>query len=119
MSKAKELATNVISQMEEIQRQVMNNNSLSGFTNDWQSGFNHAMIELRNRLNEAVLSEPEPELKEWIEVDEQGLVMSININQIEWFGDQRIRLANGDSSVRLLIVKESYDELKQKIKEAS
>ena len=53
----KELATNVISQMEEIQRQVMNNNSLSGFTNDWQSGFNHAMIELRNRLNDAVLSE--------------------------------------------------------------
>lgn len=98
MSKAKELATTVL----EIHSLASSDVS-----------FNLCELAIK------VLSEPEPELKGWIEVDEQGLVMSININQIEWFGDQRIRLANGDSSVRLLIVKESYDELKQKIKEAS
>lgn len=98
MTKAKELATTVL----EIHSLASSDVS-----------FNLCELAIK------VLSEPEPVLKEWIEVDEQGLVMSININQIEWFGDQRIRLANGDSSVRLLIVKESYDELKQKIKEAS
>lgn len=70
-------------------------------------------------LIDAVLSEPEP-LRGWIEVVEQGLLMSVNINQIEWFGDQRIRLVSGDNpEIRLLRVKESYDSIKQKIKEAS
>jgi uncharacterized protein YlzI (FlbEa/FlbD family) len=103
MTKAKELAKQL-------------KKHLDVYTAEIQSDYSEALI---YSLINAVLSEPEPVLKEWIEVDEQGLVMSININQIEWFGDQRIRLANGDSSVRLLIVKESYDELKQKIKEAS
>lgn len=123
MSKAKELAREVISQMEEIQRQVMNNNILSGFTNDWQSGFNHAMIELRNRLNDAVLSEPdEPEgLKGWIEVTgRDGARKLINLALVERVDIDRSGVYfefNRDDCVAY--VKESYDSIKQKIREAS
>ena len=133
MTKAKELAREVISQMEEIQRQVMNNNILSGFTNDWQSGFNHAMIELRNRLNDAVLSEPDEScrLKGWIEVHailwydkvESLHPRLVNINNVDLICEEadknstRIAFASGPESS--IVVKESYDEIKQKIKEAS
>ena len=84
----------------------------------------HTTIEFFDQVEEfisEVLSEPDKpdELKGWIEVTDQGLLMSVNINQIEWFGGQRIRLASGDNpEIRLLRVKESYEELKQKIKEA-
>lgn len=127
MSKAKELAREVISQMEEIQRQVMNNNSLSGFTKDWQSGFNHAMIELRNRLNDAVLSEPEP-LKGWIEVEYHNSPTAfLPINQImvnDWSDGKcsvvPISFLSSDryNSHEFMAI-ESYDSIKQKIRGAS
>jgi hypothetical protein len=85
-----------------------------------KSSYVYAVHDDLGVLIDAVLSEPEPELKGWIEIYEQGLPMTININQIEWFGDQRIRLVSGDNpEIRLLRVKESYEELKQLIARAS
>lgn len=121
MSKAKELAREVISQMEEIQRQVMNNNILSGFTNDWQSGFNHAMIELRNRLNDAVLSEPdEPEgLKGWIHIDDSLTRRLINFDaDIQIIASKDTNLLTIDS-IKHKTFDWDFDKLKQLIKEAS
>ncbi len=117
MSKAKELAREVISQMEEIQRQVMNNNCLSGFTKDWQSGFNHAMIELRNRLNDAVLSEPEP-LKGWIEIGETPYRQLLHLYSGKIFEEyaERVRVQGYGGYIDQNI---SFDDFKAKIREAS
>lgn len=103
MSKAKELAKKVIEEFE--------------YTCD------DPFIWLKKLAND-VLSEPDP-LKGWIEVDvlqsdDQHKTQCVNLAHITDFGTT----PRGPAFINLIdsntiIVKESYDSIKQKIKEAS
>lgn len=97
MSKAKELAMIVLDNIE-------------AGRSEWQE-FRKSVWD----LCEAVLSEPEPEpLRGWIEVEQQGIKITINVNKVSYFYDGCIHFYGEDR----MLVKESYDSIKQKIKEA-
>lgn len=75
---------------------------------------------VRNELHELldlVLSEPDnpDELKGWIEVMQQGMKIIISVNKISYFYNGCIHFHGEDR----MLVDESYEEIKQKIKEAS
>jgi hypothetical protein len=73
---------------------------------------------LVSELIKEVLSEPEPELKGWIEVNvsSRSDKILLRVSDIMRVSDQCLKLVDYDD---LMQVKESYEELKQLIKEAS
>lgn len=81
------------------------------------------IVTIAEELANAVLSEPEPELEGWIEVtlDASNKKMFANLAQVECFIECSDRITNlvltGDRGN--MVVKESYDEIKQLIKGAS
>jgi hypothetical protein len=89
----------------------------------------HATIEFFDKVEElcnAILSEPEPELRGFIEVTytaDSEIVELIPINQyrVVIFNDRCavIPIINTGNSANVYMVKETYNELRQLIKEAS
>jgi len=106
MSKAKELATRLKPMLEDI--------PLSGFATAHEK---MALV-----LVDAVLSEPEPEpeLRGWIEVTSRsGAKKLINLSLVENVGvDNGLTYLELNRDDCVAYVKESYEEIKQKIMES-
>jgi hypothetical protein len=110
MSKAKELAREMLDEATDMRYK------------------GHATIEFFDKVEElidAVLSEPEPELKGWIQVtdmDSRQILISLNASIVVMTSDSKtiIQFPSSASEYHIydLVVKESYDEIKQLIKES-